>query len=65
MKAAAIVFFVLAGLTALIAIKNVFGGAPNRPGEAPRLIGYVVGSFLLPLILLIVGLVLHKKSKQQ
>ena len=62
MKGAAIILFVLAGLTALIAIKNVF--AENRPTDTSRLLGYVVGSFLLPLIFLIIGLVLHKKSKQ-
>ena len=64
MKTAAIVLFILAGLTTLVAINNVFitGGA-NRPDGAENMVSYAVGAFMLPMILLIVGLVLLNKAK--
>jgi len=74
MKVAAIILFILAGLTTLIAVNNVFlGGGGNRPldfedhvgFDVGYTVGYVVGSFLLPVICLIIGLVLLNKAKRR
>jgi fumarate reductase subunit D len=61
MRTGAIVCFVLAALTTVVAVANVIGG-PNRPEGAENLVGYAVGSFLVPVVLLIVGLILWGKS---
>lgn len=60
MPVRAVVFFVLAAITTVIGIRNVLiaSGANSASYNA----GYVVGSFLLPLIFLIAGLASVKKS---
>ena len=63
MRAGAIVCFVIAALAMIVAIQNVVGGA-NRPEGAENLVGYAVGSFLIPIALLIVGLILWGKAKK-
>ena len=64
-KTAAHILFVLAGLTTLVAIKNVFLGGENRPQEIENMVGYAVGAFLLPVAFLIIGLVLLNKVKDR
>ncbi len=64
MRTTAIVCFGIAALTAVVAVQNVVGGA-NRPEEMENLVGYAVGSFLVPVVLLIVGLILLGKSTQK
>lgn len=63
MRAGAIVCFVIAVLAVIAAIQNVVGGA-NRPESAEDLVGYAVGSFLLPVVLLIVGLIFWGKANK-
>lgn len=62
MKNGAIVCFVLSALTTLGGIKSVVSGQ-NRPEEIENYVGYAVGSFLVPVVLLISGLVLLGKAK--
>lgn len=65
MKIAAYCLFAIAGLTTLVAINNVFRGAgANRPEGAENLVGYAVGSFLVPIALVIVGVILFNKRKK-
>ena len=47
----------------IAALKNVLGNGANRPESATYLVAYVVGSFLLPLLLVIVGLALLNRRK--
>ena len=61
MRVAAIVCFIIAILVGLIAMQNVMGGA-NRPGELEHTVGYAVGAFLVPIAMLIVGVVLWRRS---
>jgi hypothetical protein len=61
MRVGAIACFVVAALAGLVAVQNVMGGA-NRPEGADNVIGYAVGSFLVPVALLIGGLILWGKS---
>jgi hypothetical protein len=63
MKAGAIVLFVLSAITAFVATKNVFLGGQHRPPGGELVVSYAVGSFLVPMVLLIVGLVLWKKGQ--
>lgn len=57
MKIAAIICIVLAALTTCGAIANtVFDAAGRRPADATLMPAYVVGSFTIPMILLIAGL---------
>lgn len=63
MKTAAYVCFVLAGLGTIAASSNVYTRYVRRPDDFANLFGYAVGSFLLPLTFLIVGLVLLDKHK--
>ena len=64
MRIAAIVFFVLTGLGTMSAITTVMKGPPPNapPGYYP---GMIVGAFMVPLILLGIGLVLWKKGEPQ
>jgi len=62
METGAIVCFVLAALSALSAVRNVLGQI-NQAESSVALAGYVVGAFMVPLVFLIGGLVLLKKSK--
>jgi len=64
MKAGAIVCFILAALAGLVAIKNVFGGGPNAPTDSNQFAGYAVGSFIIPIALVIGGVMLWNKSQQ-
>jgi len=65
MRTGAIVCFVIAGAATLVAINNLVGSAgANRPEGIENLAGYAVGSFLVPIILLIVGIVLWGKGKK-
>ena len=57
------VCFVIAALAMIAAVQNVVGGA-NRPEEMENLVGYAVGSFLVPATFLIVGLALWGKAKK-
>jgi|GEM_PF-1456046 lipopolysaccharide export LptBFGC system permease protein LptF len=61
MRLSAIICFVLAGLSATVAVVNVL----NYSGSAGSSykVGYAVGSFLLPLIFLVAGLSLANKPK--
>ena len=61
MRTGAILCFLIAALATIVAVANVIGG-PNRPEGAENVVGYAVGSFLVPLVLLIVGLILWGKS---
>jgi len=69
MKVGAIVLFVLSGVAALVAVKNVFFSTPDMlpdvenpvPYDFAESIGYTFGYILVPLVLMIVGLVLWKK----
>ena len=63
MKTGAIVCFVIAALSAIAAINNIIGGA-NRPEGAENLVGYAVGSFLVPIAFLVGGLLMLGKSKK-
>ena len=63
MRIGAILCFALAGLSAVAGVNNIIGGA-NRPEGVENLVGYAVGSFLLPIVSLIVGIVLWGKSKR-
>ena len=63
MKILAIILIILAVLTSQVAVNNVFLDDAKRPAEAAELAGYVVGSFLVPLVLLIIGLILWNKAK--
>jgi hypothetical protein len=60
MRNGAIVCFVIAALAGVVAVQSVMFGA-NRP-EDTGIVGYAVGAFLLPIVLLIVGLILWGKS---
>jgi len=64
MRIGAILCFTLAGLAAIAALNNVINGA-NRPERIENLVGYAVGSFLVPIAFLIVGLVLWGKAKKE
>lgn len=64
MRTGAIICFVIAGLAAIVAIINVVGGV-NRPEGIENLVGYAVGSFLLPIAVLIGGLVMWGKAKKK
>ena len=61
MRTGAVICFGIAALGTIIAVKNVTGG-PNRPEGPEGQVGYVVGLFLIPAVLLIVGLILWGKS---
>lgn len=66
MKTTAIILFVLAGLSTLVAINHVFlDSEANAPQEVEHLVGYAVGAFMLPMAFLLVGLVLWNKSKKE
>jgi hypothetical protein len=68
MKTAAIILFGFAALATVVAIKNVFGGGPNsaeRIANSAEFVGFIVGSFLVPIVLLIAGLICLNKSKQR
>jgi len=62
MRIAAIVFFVLTGLGTLSAINTVVKGPPPNAPQG-YFAGMVVGAFMVPLILLVVGLTLWKKGE--
>lgn len=62
MRIAAYLFFAFAALATLSALNAVVEGA-NRPEGTANLVGYAVGSFLVPIVLLIIGLVLWGKAK--
>lgn len=65
MRTGAIVCFVIAGAATLVAINNLVGsGSTNRPEGIEDLVGFAVGSFLVPILLLIVGIVLWGKGKK-
>jgi hypothetical protein len=64
MRIAAIVFYVLAGLSTLSAISTVMKGPPPNAPQG-YFAGVIVGAFMVPLILLVIGLVLWKKSEPQ
>ena len=55
--------FVLAALTAIGAIYLIVAG-PNKPEGIPNLVGYAIGTFLVPIALLIGGLYLQRKPKK-
>jgi hypothetical protein len=63
MKLIGILIVCLAGLATLVAIQNVFLRPELRPQESSELAGYIVGSFLVPIGLLIVGLMVLKRAK--
>jgi hypothetical protein len=65
MKTAATILIGLAAITMVVAIRNVFGDGPDKPDQAAnsaRFVGYVVGSFMVPIVLLIAGLIVWNKS---
>ena len=63
MKIGAYICFVIAVLAGASAINNIIRAA-NRADAAPEhLAGYAVGALLVPIIFLIGGLMLFKKSK--
>ena len=64
MRTGAMVCFVVAALAGLAAVQNLVGG-PNRPDQPEDLVGYAVGSLLVPVVLLIVGLILWGKSRSK
>ena len=61
MRIGAIVCFVIVVLATIVAVQNIVAGV-NRPEGMENLVGYAVGSFLVPGVLLIVGLILWGKS---
>ena len=56
-KTGAIACFLAAAVGAIAAVGNIIDGA-NRPDQIEDLVGYAVGSFLVPIGLLIAGLIL-------
>lgn len=65
MKALAIVFFVLAAVTLHTGIQQLIHPLPDMPEGGAKLAGYVVGTFLIPLVPLLIGLRLWKKAKTE
>ncbi len=61
MRVGAVICFVIAALGNIATVNSVVGVA-NRPEGAANFVGYAVGSFLVPSVLLIVGLILWGKS---
>lgn len=65
MKIVAYCLFALAGLGTLVAINIVFrGSGTNRPEGFENLVGYAVGAFLVPIVLVIAGLILLNKRRK-
>lgn len=64
MRTGAIVCFVFSVISTLTGARNVLAGA-NRPERGDLFVSYVVGSFLLPVVFLIVGLILWQKAANQ
>ena len=65
MKPGAIICFVLAALTGLVAVNNVFlGGTGRTAADQLAAPGYAVGSFLVPIGLLIGGLAIQGKGRR-
>jgi hypothetical protein len=64
MKGGAIVCFVLSGLTMLLAVKNIIARVATQPDRVEYLGGYVVGSLLIPVVLLIVGISMWQKANR-
>ncbi len=64
MKTGMVVCFVLAGMTCLGAVSYVWGRA-SEDVPFDTLVGNAVGAFLLPIVLLIVGLVLRDKAQRR
>ncbi len=62
MRKAAIICLIFSAFMFPPVVKNVVSG-PNRPDEIENYVGYAVGSFLVPVVLLISGLVLLGKAK--
>ena len=62
MRTGAIVCFALTPFCAIAAVQNMMNGA-NRPEGFENLVGYAVGSWLLPFAFLIGGLILWEKGK--
>jgi tetrahydromethanopterin S-methyltransferase subunit F len=62
MRGGAIVCFVVAAAASELAVRNVMQKMQQGMDES-RLIGFAVGSFILPVVLLIVGLNLWNKSR--
>jgi hypothetical protein len=60
MRSGAIVCFVLAAITTAVAI----GKIANGPERIENLVGYAVGTLLVPIAFLIAAIVLWGKSKK-
>jgi hypothetical protein len=61
MKTLAILLIVLAGLCTLVGIQLVFIARTYKEDDIPAFAGHLVGTFLDPMVLLIVGLKLLNK----
>jgi hypothetical protein len=63
MRVGAIVCFIIAAIAVPVAVMNVVSGS-NRPERVEDFAGYAVGSFLVPIALLVVGLILWGKANK-
>jgi hypothetical protein len=66
MKIASIIFFVLTFVTGFSGTRQAAAALSQQSGQdSSYLMGYVIGSFLVPAICLIVALVLWKKANRK
>ena len=64
MRGIAIVFFVLAAVSASMAFNSVANYRANH-GDEPGMMGYAAGSFVIPIVFLILGIVLARKGPKK
>ena len=63
MKVFGIVLLIFSALGFLVAIKNVFLQGGGAEGSASYAMGYIAGSFMLPVLCLIGGLACVRRRK--
>ena len=63
MKGFSIICFILAGLSAFVATRNVIEKFQAGGGSSSD-IGYAVGAFLLPVLFLAGGLIAHRRTRK-
>jgi hypothetical protein len=64
MKIAAIVMFVWAGLSGVVALRNLGAREVAEGADAAHEAGYVVGTVAVPIVLLAIGFLLWRKAKR-
>jgi hypothetical protein len=65
MKTLGIILCGIAAIFTVFGIKRAFINGTDWPEDPSLVASYLVGTFLVPMVLLIVGLVLLNKSKQR